>query len=144
MEERIKANSEMVIQKLQPLSGIDFGYTQESVEWMEGYIERLRESGELETVEMKDKLASVLGSFLGECIIRSYGGSWKEHESGMWCVAFNEKDMAFPFVKVLKQMDNGLEDGIASFFSAIPIIFKDLAPRVSSIPKKPWWKNLTS
>ena len=27
--------------------------------------------------------------------------------------------------KVAKQMDNGLEDGILSFFTVIPIIFKE-------------------
>ena len=100
----------MVVQQLRTLSGIDFGYTNESVEWLEGYIERLRNSGESDNVEAKDKLTSVFGSFLGESIIRCFGGRWKQHESGMWCVAFNDEDMAFPFAKVAKQMDNGLED----------------------------------
>jgi hypothetical protein len=31
-----------------------------------------------------------------------------------------------PFAKVAKQMDNGLEDGIASYFTVIPIVFKNL------------------
>ena len=132
MEARIRANAEMVVQKLGPISGIDFRYTQESVEWVEGYIERLRESGEFENAEMKEKLISVLGSFLGECIIYCYGGTWKEHESGMWCVAFTEDDMAFPFAKVAKQVDNGSEDAIDSFFKAIPIILKDVIRRVPS------------
>ena len=135
MEEHIKANAEMVVQQLRPLSGIDFGYTQESVEWLEGYIERLRNSGELESVEMKGKLTSVFGSFLGECIVRCYGGAWTQHD-GVWCVAFNNDNMAFPFAKVAKQIDNGRKDGIRSFFTAIPVIFKDLP----STTTKPWWK----
>ena len=126
MEEQIRANAEMVVQELRPLSGIDFGYTQESVEWLQGYIERMRNSGEFDSVDFKNKLISVFGSFLGECIVRCYGGMWKQHESG-WCVAFNDDNMAFPFAKVAKQMDYGLEDGIASFFRAIPTIFKDIA-----------------
>jgi hypothetical protein len=139
MEERIRANAELVIQQLRPLSGIDFGYTQESVAWVEGYIERMRNSGQFETEEAKEKLTSVLGSFLGECLVHCYGGAWKQFE-GMWCVAFNDKDMAFPFAKVAKQIDNGLGDGIASFFNAVPAIFKDLPRLEPSPPKKPWWK----
>lgn len=131
----------MVVQQLRPLSGIDFGYTQESVEWLDGYIERLRSSGEFESVETKDKLTSVFGSFLGECIVCCYGGTWKQHEEGeWWCVAFDDKNRVFPFAKVAKQMDYGREDSIASFFTMIPIVFKDLARSLPSNPKKPWWK----
>jgi hypothetical protein len=128
MEEHIRANAELVVQMLRPLSGIDFGYTKESVEWLEGFIERLRNSGEYESVDMKNKLTSLLGSFLGECI-RCYGGSWEQH-AGEWCVAFDDNNKAFPFAKVAKQIDNGLGDGIASFFNAMPIIFEDL-PRAA-------------
>jgi hypothetical protein len=141
MDQTIRANAELVVQKLRSLSGIDFGYTQESVKWLEGYIERLRNSGEFEDAETKTKLVSVFGSFLGECIVRCYGGKWKKHrEAGVWCVAFSDKDMAFPFAKVARQMDNGLEDGIGSFFSVIPTLFKDLALVELSRPKKPRWK----
>src|SRR5437762_1433543 len=46
MIEHIQANAEMTIQQMRPLSRMDFGYTRESVEWLEGYIERLRQTGE--------------------------------------------------------------------------------------------------
>lgn len=140
MEEHIRANAEMVIQQLQPLSGIDFGYTPESVEWLEGYIERLRSAGQFEG-DARNKLTSVFGSFLGECIVRCHGGTWKQRE-GVWCVAFDDANAAFPFAKVEKQIDNGLEDGIASFFNVIPLIFNDPAPSLPSAQKKPWWKAL--
>jgi hypothetical protein len=139
MEERIRANAEMVIQNLRPLSGIDFGYTQESVEWLEGYIERLRLAGEFESAESRDKLISVFGSFLGESIVRCHGGRWAQNE-GMWCVAFDDQNIAYPFSKITKQIDNGLEDGIATFFNAIPAIFEDIERAAPSTPKKPWWK----
>ena len=140
MEENIRANAELVLQQIRSLNGPDFSYTEESVKWLEGYIERLRDSGEFENAETRTKLISVFGSFLGECIVRCYGGAWKQHESGVWCVAFNEDNIAFPFAKVTKQIDYGLEDGIASFFNVIPTIFQDLARATPSTPKKPWWK----
>ena len=130
----------MVVRKLLPLSGIDFGYTQESVEWLEGYIERLRKSGEFDDVEVKNKLISVFGSFLGECVVRCYGGTWRQDDAGVWCVAFNDDNMVFPFAKIAKQMENGMEDSIVSFFTVIPIIFKDLPRAAPLTPKKPWRK----
>ena len=53
MVEHIKANAEMTIQQMRPLSRIDFGYTRESVEWLEGYIERMRQSGEFKAEATK-------------------------------------------------------------------------------------------
>jgi len=139
MEEHIIANAELVVGQVRQLSGADLGYTEESVKWLEGYIECLRNSGEFDNVETKNKLTSVFGSFLGECIVRNYGGAWTQHD-GVWCVAFDDKNIAFPFAKVAKQMENGLEDGIASYFTVIPIVFKNLVRAEPSKPQKPWWK----
>jgi hypothetical protein len=139
MEDEIRANAELVIEKSRPLSGIDFGYTQESVEWLQGFIERLRTSGGFDNPDEKNKLVSVFGSFLGECIVRCHGATWMQSE-GVWCVGFDEKNVAFPFAKVQKQMDNGLEDGIASFFTVIPLVFKIGLTSEPAIEKKPWWK----
>lgn len=140
MEEYFRANAEMVVQELRPLSGLDFGYTEESVEWLEGYIERMRNSGEFDDSETKYRLMSVFGSYLGECLVRHYDGMWKQHESGDWCVAFEDGTLAFPFSKVRKQMDNGPFDGISSFYRAVPAIMKHSSDAVAPTPKKPWWK----
>ena len=139
MEEHIRANAELVIEQIRSLAGNDFGYTRESVDWLEGYIERLRDSGEFDSPEMKYKLTSVFGSFLGECIVRCYGGFWTQYNDD-WAVAFPKGGMAFPFAKVRKQLENGLGDGISSFFRAIPVIFEDLAPSQPPAAKKPWWR----
>jgi hypothetical protein len=122
MEAHLKANAEMTIQQLRPLSGMDFGYNRASVEWLEGYIERLRQSGQLASADLKDRLTGVFGSFLGECIVRCHGGAWEQRNDG-WCVAFDPKNAAFPFAKVRKQLDHGAEDGIGGFFRAIPVVF---------------------
>ena len=139
MVEHIEANAEMTIQQLRPLSRMDFGYDRESVEWLENYIERLRRSGEFQAEATKDRLTSVFGSFLGECIIRCYGGVWTQRE-GVWCVAFDGDNVAFPFAKVSKQMDNGVEDGIGGFFRAIPVVFAGRVHLQPPLPRKPWWR----
>ncbi|HEX4342665.1 MAG TPA: hypothetical protein VH255_04700 [Verrucomicrobiae bacterium] len=98
MKAHLQANAQMVVEQLRPLSRMDFGYTQASVEWLEGYIERLRVSGQFKDEKMKNQLAGVFGSFLGEAVIRNYGGDWVEHD-GAWCVAFNSDNVVFPLSK---------------------------------------------
>lgn len=70
-------------------------------------------------------LTNVLGSFLGECIRRNYGGKWTQFD-GQWAVAFNERNAAFPFNKLGKQFQNGHEggDSIISFYTGVPAVFK--------------------
>jgi hypothetical protein len=134
--EQVRANAQMVVQQLRPLSKIAFGYNRESVHWLEGYIERQRLQENF--ASRKDKFTSIFGSFLGECIIQCYGGHW-EDSNGSLGVIFDGENAAFPFNKVRKQLDNGLEDGIGSFFDTIPILFK-LSAKPQTPQRKPWWK----
>jgi hypothetical protein len=134
--EKIRANEEMVIKQLRPLGKIDFGYNKESVHWLEGYIERLRRGENFES--QKNKFASVFGSFLGECIIRCYGGKWGE-QNGSLGMIFETDNVAFPFNKIRKQLDNGLEDGIGSFFDTIEVLFKIQLKREAPM-RTSWWK----
>jgi hypothetical protein len=122
MKEHLQANAEIVISQLGPISNMDFGYNRQSVEWLEGYIERLRQSGQLNSEEARQKLVGVFGSFLGECIARCYGGEWMD-DDGMWIVAFSPGNAVFPFGKTQSQMENGLEDGIGCFFRGIATLY---------------------
>ncbi len=135
MDEHLQANAAMTIQQLRPLSGIDFGYNGESVAWLEGYLERLRQSGGLDSEDLKDGLTGVFGSFLGECIIRCHGRAWAQRDGG-WCVAFDGKNAVYPFAKIRKQMDHGLDDGIGSFFHTIPLVFPAHVRSPSAPPRK--------
>jgi hypothetical protein len=125
MVEHLQANAALVILQMRPLSGIDFGYTRESVEWLEGHIERMRQAGQFEAEATKDKLISVYGSFLGECVVRCYGGVWTQ-QKGIWCVAFEGGNFVYPFSKVTKQMEHGLEEGIGALFRCLPVVIKDI------------------
>ena len=111
---------------------LNLNYDAESVKFLEGFIERNK--GDLEKEEAKGLINS-LGSFLGQCIIENYGGQWQiDGETGSVAIAFDEKNKAFPFGKVSKQFENGLEDSVYSFYTVIPTIFK------INKKKKPWWK----
>jgi hypothetical protein len=119
---RIQENAKLAIEQLGPLSGLGerFGYNLESVEWVEGYIERMRKHPDFGP-DPKPVLISVLGSYLGECVIRIYGGQWRLNEELGWGVWLSDGNMVFPFNKVQKLFKNGLEggDSILSFVRII-------------------------
>lgn len=112
---QIRANAALAVEEFRELSGEGFGYDAPSVAWVEGFIERLRkrygEGG------VPGGVVSVIGSYLGEAIIATAGGEWIDDAGGLG-VQFANGDTAYPFVKVQKQFDQGLEDGesIASFY----------------------------
>lgn len=123
--EKIRASAEMVVDDVGRLSGMgaDFGYNRKSIEWVERYIERLRDSGQFSDQANTENLTAVFGSFLGECLVRNYGGEWR-NEEGRWGVYFGGKSAAFPFSRVMKQFQNGLEDGdsILSLYDVVPVM----------------------
>jgi hypothetical protein len=122
MRAKIKANAELVIQQLTPLSGINFGYNSDSVAWLDHYIEQQRTRPDLQPEDING-LVNVFGSFLGECIIRCFGGRWFDRD-GEWVVCFDAENMAFPFNKIHKQFLNGTHDSIHYFFETIPLLFQ--------------------
>ena len=111
---------------------LNLKYDADSVKFLEGFIERNKASFDKE--ESKGLINS-LGSFLGQCIIENYGGQWQlDNETGSVAVVFDESNKAYPFAKVSKQFDNGLEDSVYFFYGAIPTVFK------LDKKKKPRWK----
>ncbi|MBK6703554.1 MAG: hypothetical protein KA153_10790 [Hyphomonadaceae bacterium] len=113
--DRIRMSAAFAVEKLGGGAGFPFGYNRESVQWLEGFIERQRVRG----VD-HGNLVSVLGSFLGEAIIAEAGGEWTKSDDGIG-IAFQVGDSAsvcFPYAKVAKQFENGVAggDGVASFY----------------------------
>jgi hypothetical protein len=121
MEEQIKEFAQTFISKCSERLGVNLEYNQASVEWLSGYIERIRLNLDEPSV---DGLTNWIGSFLGECIIANYGGEWREWK-GTWGIFFSDEDdknAAFPFNKVRKQFLNGEGDSILSFYDVLPVV----------------------
>lgn len=139
-QEKLRANAELVVGQLREASGIEaFGYDAESVAWVDGFIERQRVRPEFADDAAADRLSQTLGSYLGECVIRCYGGEWREQE-GTWAVDFGGGNAVFPFNKVRKQFRHGAGDSVRSWFETIPVVFaRPLSPQPAPA-KKPWWK----
>ncbi|WP_299123232.1 hypothetical protein [uncultured Tenacibaculum sp.] len=121
--ERVKKLAEDTRQQLK------LKYDSKSIKFLEGFIERVKKNfGK----EEREGLITSCGAFLGETIIKNYGGEWGKDSNGVTCVKFDNKNVAYPFAKVEKQFENGLEDSVYSFFSVIPSVFE--------IKKKKWWR----
>ena len=120
--DKLRANADLVVRTLRENLDVELGFDRAGVEWIDGYINRLRDAIEPEN---RSGLISTLASFVGESIIRTYGGNWVEQE-GWWGVRVSERIWACPFAKIEKQFENGPEDSVASFFTCIPVLDKHL------------------
>lgn len=120
----IDKNVELVRDTMPEVAGIPFEYDDASIEWLDGYINRMRK----EFGDEPGRLAQVLASYIGESIRRNYGGRWVEAEDGIG-VEIRPDFIAFPFNKVSKQFSNGPEDSVFSFYRSIqPLLDEANAP----------------
>jgi hypothetical protein len=121
VQEQIRDLAQNFTATVSGMLGVRLQYDRASVEWLSGYIERVRLTLNEASIA---GLTQSIGSFLGECIIANYGGEWRESE-GAWGIFLSTRDdrnAAFPFNKVRKQLLNGLEDSILSFYDVLPIV----------------------
>lgn len=130
-------------------SQLNLDYDTKSVKFVEEFIERQRNNFDS---EQRKGLVNSIGSFVGQCIIKNYGGRWQfDQDTQTVCVALDDRNKIFPFAKTAKQIENGLEDSVYSFYTIIPTVFK-ISPLTKSKesdksqstnrPKdsKKWWK----
>lgn len=120
--DKLRANADLVVRLMRENLDTELSFDSAGVEWVDGYINRLRDSL---AADKRSGLISTLASFVGESIIRTYGGTWVEQD-GWWGVRVSERVWACPFAKIEKQFENGPEDSVASFFTCIPILDKHL------------------
>lgn len=109
----IRVNAELVIRMFTAATDFGFGYNEESVKWLDSYIDHIRQN--TWTEEELNQMVSNLGSYLGETIIRSFGGVWSLDHRG-WAIRWDDFNLAYPFIKVAKHFKNGPNDSIYSFF----------------------------
>jgi hypothetical protein len=137
MEQHIYANAALVLQTAQKELGADIGYDIAGVKWLNEYINDIYLTT---SDELKEKLVSRLGSYLGECIRQNYGGNWVEDSEYGWSVKFSEGNSVFPFTKVEKHLDLGKEESVLSLYTSIPVLFKVADTTQNTSTLKPWWK----
>lgn len=132
MESHIRSNAELVRSVALENLGVGIDYDEAGVRWLSQYIDDQRENADQ---ELKDRLPSTLGSYLGECIRLTYGGQWVQDPEQGWSVKINEKLSVYPFNKVRKQLDNAEGESVLPFFTAIAALQGG-----KPVKPAPWWK----
>jgi hypothetical protein len=116
--DQIKQNAKFVSERFGPSSGVaNFGCNNESVAYLDQFISR--QAGTInKDSQSQDRFISLFGSFLGECIISKYGGSWVETKDGLHIeISANEKmNIVLPFHKVAKRIQFGETESLAAYF----------------------------
>jgi hypothetical protein len=127
--EAIDKNSQLVRSRMPEVAGIPFEYDEASVEWLDGYINRMRD----QFGDEPGRLSQVLASYIGESIRRRYGGRWVDTEGSIG-VEIRPDFIVFPFNKVDKQFENGPEDSVLSFYRSIPVLLDHASTAAPSSP----------
>jgi hypothetical protein len=117
-QEMIRANAEMVLAVARKEYDPHIGFDAAGVRWLEGYIQNLVDQGNVEATE---ELCDNLGSYLGTCIVETYGGTWQDTEHG-WAVVMADDLAVFPFNKTLKHLTEGADDSVLGLFKSIPAL----------------------
>lgn len=65
---------------------------------------------------------NALGCFLGECLIRTFGGHWHRDMSGQVSVQLQSRNRVNPFNPVERQLLHGVADAVVAVFqeAAVP------------------------
>jgi hypothetical protein len=113
----LRENTSFAVRELGKARGEPMDLSRESVEWIEGFIERQRKK--FADAEARAGLVSVIGSYLGEAIIAASDGRWDTDADGALGVCFENGYWCYPFNKVDKQFADGLAGGesILSFYN---------------------------
>ena len=78
------------------------------------------------TEENRHAWISLIGAFLGQTIIKVYGGQWID-ESNL-SIELKDGTICYPIDKVVKQLENGKEDSIYYYFTFISEILDKKLP----------------
>jgi hypothetical protein len=80
---------------------------------------------------MPDQTIAVIGSYVGESVRRTLGGTWGYTEArGFHLDGVGGGAQIYPFAKVAKRFENGMDDSLATYYAALKqIILQEQAKR---------------
>jgi len=80
-------------------SQLNLDYDEKSVKFIEDFIERQWNNF---NSEQRNGIVNSIGLFVGQCIIKNYGGHWQvDKDTQAVCVAIDDKNKIFPFSAII-------------------------------------------
>ncbi len=116
---QLQANADMIVSTFASEMQVQLTFDRRGAGWLDDYILRVRERF---SPAERESLVSALGAFLGEALLRHYGGQWVEHH-GTWGVQLNGQTWLSPFDKIDERFDSHrATDSIADLFCRAPLL----------------------
>lgn len=116
---QLQANAEMIVSTFASEMQVELTFDRRGATWLDDYILRVRDRF---SREERESLVSALGAFLGEALLRKYGGQWIEHQ-GTWGVQLDGRPWISPFHKIDERFEpHRVSDSIADLFHGGPLL----------------------
>lgn len=110
--EELRAAAEAVRQQLNVPA-----FDEAAVRVLTDFIETQRDA--LQGVD-SGNVINALGCFLGECIIRRFGGNWEHNAAGVVGIQLGGHTFVRPFEYVDRQLTHGLAESVVGFYQSVP------------------------
>ena len=132
--DQIRRNAEFVKVNFGSTSGLaDFGCNDRSYAYIDGFISRQIEAIRKDSRSI-DQFVSIVGSFVGECIVSTYRGAWKLDDGGyaVEVTAQQQQHLLQPFERVSRRVQDGEQDSLQGYFREL--LPKALGPGTARPP----------
>src|SRR5581483_4504549 len=142
--EMIRANADLAVTTARNQLGVELLFDRHGVEWVDGHLNRIREHL---SDSARAGVVNVMGSFVGECIVRSQRGEWIEKPGEGWQVRLRRQNEVTVnvFSKIEKQLAAGEGDSILSLFDWAPLIAeKGLTAQPPAASQRPAAANVST
>jgi hypothetical protein len=120
VSEKLREAAELFA-KLSRDAGRELTWDEEGVAWADTYVQAVR------PVESEDQLrvhSALVGAFLGEALIASFGGRWVD-DAGEWAVQMDRGDRLHPFRRTMEQLRDGEGSSILALFRSVAASAED-------------------
>ncbi|MFE5455904.1 hypothetical protein [Nocardia sp. NPDC056564] len=107
----IDSHVHLVLELFGRASGIDFGLNRASLRWLDDLIELQRAAPGFDPEPVVESLTSLIGSFLGACIVADTKGDWHINEKGSLGVRLPNGVFVNPFQQTKEAIRRGVESG---------------------------------
>ena len=132
MNEAIRKNVELVKDQILKEFGVSLNYSYESIEFLDSYIRKMVMRGAFAGDPAGiHKVAGVIGSFYGECIVQMFGGKWIESDKGP-IVQISEALKSYPFHTVATCMSGEEGKSLMSVARSTEAFLKEAKRRAGS------------